>query len=145
MTQAPVLHSHTIRLSYADTDPAGIIYYAAWFPKMETLQSDFMYRQGMRQDTLKETFGWWMATRATECEYLVAAKLYDEIRIEFRVGKIGNSSFKFEHEMWRVTDNVIVARASVSIVVVSPDQSAMRMPDDLRELLERWATDGAPV
>ncbi|MCC9196808.1 hypothetical protein QNO08_08685 [Arthrobacter sp. zg-Y820] len=31
----PPLHQHTQRLSYADTDPAGILYYAAWFPRME--------------------------------------------------------------------------------------------------------------
>ena len=138
----PVLLSRTVMLGYADTDPAGILYYAAWFPKMENLQSEFLFRQGMRQDTLKETQGWWTVTRATECEYLVAARLYDEIRIELRIGEIRTSSFSFAFEMRRTSDEVLVARASLTLVAVSPDQSAVRMPDSLREQLEAWATTG---
>lgn len=139
MTVTPALHRHRVRLSYGDTDPAGILYYAAWFQKMEALQSEFLFLQGLRQDVLKNDFGWWTVTRATECEYLTAAELYDEINIELRLGKIGTSSFKFEYEMWRVSDNVKVARASLTVVAVSPEQSTVRLPTEFRALLEKWA------
>lgn len=134
-----VLHSHTVRLSYGDTDPAEILYYAAWFPKMEALQSEFLYLQGLRQDTLKERFGWWTVSRATECEYLAAARLFDVVRIDLRLGRIGTSSFRFEFEMRREEDDVLVARAANTVVTVSPDQSTVRIPPDLRALLEDWA------
>ncbi|MGV9193854.1 acyl-CoA thioesterase [Microbacterium sp. MC2] len=134
-----VIHSHTVRLSYGDTDPAGILYYAAWFPKMEALQSEFLFLQGMRQDTLVEQFGWWTVSRATECEYLAAARLFDQIRIDLRVGRIGASSFRFEFAMTRVDDNVLVARAANTVVTVSPDQRPIRIPDGLRARLEQWA------
>lgn len=134
----PPLHSNVFRLSYADTDPAGILYYAAWFPRMEAVQSEFMFLQGLRQDTLSERFGWWTVSRATECEYLAAARLFDEIRIELRLGRIGTSSFRFEHEMWRIDDGVLVARSSTTVVTVDPDQSVVRIPEGLRERLEAW-------
>lgn len=134
-----VLHSHTVRLSYGDTDPAEILYYAAWFPKMEALQSEFLYLQGLRQDTLKERFGWWTVSRATECEYLAAARLFDLVRIDLRLGRIGASSFRFEFEMHREEDDVLVARAANTVVTVSPDQSTVRIPADLRAILEGWA------
>lgn len=138
VTLSPVLHSHTSRLSYADTDPAGILYYAAWFPRMERLQSEFMYLQGLRQDTLKDTHGWWTVSRATQCEYLAAAVLFDEIRIDLRVGDIGRSSFKFHHEMVRISDNVTVARSWNHIVTVSPDQKAISIPEGFRAHLDAW-------
>ncbi|WP_029144891.1 acyl-CoA thioesterase [Microbacterium luticocti] len=140
----PVLHSHTVRLSYADTDPAGILYYAAWFPKMEALQSEFLYLQGLRQDTLIERFGWWTVSRATECEYLAAARLFDMIRIELRLGRVGTSSFRFEFRMLRIDDDVLVARAANIVVTVSPDQRPVRIPAGLRERLDAWAVS-APV
>lgn len=143
MTQTPILHTHHVRLSYADTDPAGILYFASWFPKMERLQSEFLFLQGLRQDTLKEERGWWTVTRATECEYLAAAVLYDLIRIELSIGKIGTSSFVFEHKMWRESDDVLVARGSISVVSVSPEQTTVRLPSDLREIVEKWAREGA--
>ncbi|MCH6231646.1 acyl-CoA thioesterase [Microbacterium sp. CFH 31415] len=139
MTASPILHSHTVRLSYADTDPAGILYYAAWFPKMEALQSEFLFLQGLRQDTLKERFGWWTVSRATECEYLAAAQLFDVTRIDLRLGRIGASSFRFEFTMTRVDDDVVVARAANTVVTVSPEQSTVRIPADLRERLEAWS------
>ena len=143
MTDSPVLIEWRTRLTYADTDPAGILYYAAWFPRMERVQSEFFFQQGMRQDTLKDTRGWWMVTRATECEYLAAAVLYDEIRMELSIGRIGRTSFAFEHRMWRTSDNELVARGSVTIVAVSPEQHTIALPDDLRELVTRWATEGS--
>lgn len=146
MTVAPVegtahrvIHSHTVRLSYADTDPAGILYYAAWFPKMEALQTEFLFLQGLRQDTLVERFGWWTVSRATECEYLAAARLFDQIRIDLRVGRIGTSSFRFEFTMTRIDDDVAVARAANTVVTVSPDQHPVRIPEGLRAHLEHWA------
>lgn len=135
----PVLHSHTVRLSYADTDPAGILYYAAWFAKMESLQTEFLFLQGLRQDTLVERFGWWTVSRATECEYLAAARLFDEIRIDLRIGRIGTSSFQFAFEMIRLVDEVMVARATSTLVTVSPQQEPVRIPTDLRAHLSRWA------
>lgn len=141
---APILHEDQHRLSYADTDPAGILYYAAWFPKMEALQSEFLYLCGLRQDTLVERFGWWTVSRATRCDYLAAARLFDLIRIELRLGEIGTSSFRFDFEMWRVDDEVLVARASNTVVTVSPEQRPIRIPDGLREHLESWQRQ-APV
>lgn len=134
------LHAHTVRLSYGDTDPAGILYYAAWFPKMEALQSEFLFLQGLRQDTLTERFGWWTVSRATQCEYLAAARLFDVITIELRLGATGTSSFRFEFEMRREVDDVVVARAANTVVTVSPEQRAVRLPGELRSRLEEWAT-----
>lgn len=141
--ETPVLHAHTVRLGYADTDPAGILYYAAWFPMMERLTSEFFLLQGLRQDTLAERFGWWTVSRATECEYLAAARLHDQVRIELRIGRIGRSSFRFAFRMVRTDDDVLVARAATTIVTVTPDQNRTEIPADLRAQLTTWATVGA--
>lgn len=134
-----MLHSDTRRLSYNDTDPAGILYYASWFPKMEALLSDFMFRNGYRQDESLAVRGWTTVTRATECEYLVAARLFDEIRLELRVGSIGATSFQFQYRMVRTSDDAIVSRAKTTIVIVDGQQRAIRIPGDFRRQLEEWA------
>lgn len=135
----PPLHQHTRRLSYADTDPAGILYYATWFPRMEALQTEWLFLNDLRQDTLLERFGWWTVSRATRCDYLEAAKLFDEITIELRIGEIGASSARLDFEMWRYSDNTLVATASNWLVTVSPEQRPIRIPDVLRERLVEWA------
>ena len=140
------LHSHTVRLTYADTDPAGILYYAAWFPMMERLQSEWFYLQGLRQDTLEEQFGFRTITRAVNAEYLLPVGLFDEIRIEFRIGELGGASFAGNFRMLRCSDNALVGRATLSVVTVSAEGSAIRVPDTLRERLAAWSAyqRGAP-
>ncbi|WP_182524324.1 acyl-CoA thioesterase [Nocardioides dongkuii] len=135
----PALHSLTFRLSYADTDPAGILYYGAWFPWMERMQSEWFYLNGLRQDQLLERHGFWSVTCHTECDYLVPVGLFDEIRIELRLGRVGGGSFDMVHQMVRTEDEVVVARALITLVTVSSDGSATPIPDVLREHLDRWA------
>lgn len=136
--RSPVLHSRTIRLGYGDTDPSGLLYFATWFPKIENLQTEFFYREGLRQDTLRERFGWATVTRATQCEYLIAVGLFEEIRIDLRLGAVGTSSFTLETEMRRVSDEALVARASITLVIISADITAMRIPNELRTRLDAW-------
>ncbi|GAA4487863.1 thioesterase family protein [Microbacterium panaciterrae] len=134
-----MLHSDTRRLSYNDTDPAGILYYASWFPKMEALWSDFLYRSGFRQDHSLAARGWTTVTRATECEYLVAARLFDEIRLELGIGRIGVTSFQIDYRMVRLSDDAVVSRAKTTIVLVDGEQRAIRIPGDFRDRLQEWA------
>jgi acyl-CoA thioester hydrolase len=125
VTGAPVLHSTTWRLGYADTDPAGILYYAAWFPLMERTQSEWFFDNGMRQDTLADRHGYWMVTRHTECDYLVAVGLYDR-------------SFSFGFGMTRLTDDRPVARAAITLVTVDAAGDSVPIPPPLRDVLEHW-------
>jgi len=133
--QAPLATS-AFRLGYADTDPAGILYYAAWFPWMERLQTAWFADQGLRQDTLKERFGFWTVNARVECDYLVAVELLDEIRLELRLGEVRTSSFAMEHTMWRGEQQV--ARASMRLVTVTPEGRATRIPPVLGAHLEAW-------
>lgn len=139
MDDTPALHSVTLRLGYADTDPAGILYYGAWFPWMERMQSEWFWLNGLRQDHLSEQHGFWSVTCHTECDYIVAVGLFDEIRIELRVGRIGNGSFDMHHRMIRTSDDVVVAKALITIATVTPDGGSVRIPEMLRRHLEAWA------
>jgi len=40
---ARVLSVTRMRLSYADTDPAGLVYYATWFGWMERVSTEWMF------------------------------------------------------------------------------------------------------
>lgn len=139
---SPVLHTSRFRLGYADTDPAGILYYAAWLPWMERTQSEWLFLNGWRQDTLLERFGFWTVTRKAECEYLLPVGLYDEIELSLHIGDIGTTSFRFEHRMVRLSDGAEVARASVLNVVVGADTRPLNIPAVLRDQLTSWREHG---
>lgn len=130
------VHGHDVRLSYADTDPAGILYFAVWFPWMERIQSEWLYLQGLRQDMLQERFGFTTVTRHADCEYLSPVGLFDEIRISMSVSRIGRTSFTSSFRMRRIQTTVVVATGSLTVVCLDAHGQPVPVPDPLRALLD---------
>ncbi len=144
MISIPPLHTTRFRLGYADTDPAGILYYATWFPWIERLQSEWFFLNGWRQDELLDRHGFGTVTRRTTCDYLIAVGLFDEISIEMRLDRVGERSFTFVHDLLRVgmdEPDQLVARATITLVTVGRDGAAIPIPDPLRDQLRSWASD----
>lgn len=138
-SSAPPVSVREIRLAYADCDPAGIIYYASWFVAMERQLTEWFDAQGVRFDRLREQLGGAPVTRATWCDYLAPAYVYDLVRVEMRVNRIGRSSYELGFAMIRAKDEVTVARAAIACVFVGADARPAPLPEPFRRVLERPA------
>jgi acyl-CoA thioester hydrolase len=130
----PVVHRHSVRLSYGDCDPAGIIYYAAWLPMMERVLSEWFVESGHRLDTMAESLGATPVTRAISCDYLAAAGVHDLVDVAMHVEHVGHSSYRLGFEITRTDDDEVVARAAISCVTVREGRP-VGLPPALRGLL----------
>jgi acyl-CoA thioester hydrolase len=133
---ARVLSVTRMRLSYADTDPAGLVYYATWFGWMERVSTEWMFAQGFRYDRMAAEHGVAQVTRSTQCEYLRPTAVYDEIDIELRVPRVGVSSYDFGFMMVRCGEGDLVARSTLSLVTVDVRGCPIPLPQTLRATLE---------
>jgi len=122
------------RLTYADCDPAGIVYYAAWFVAMERVLTEWFLRVGFRFDRMADELGGAVVTRSTWCEYLAPARVYDEIAVRMTVAKVGTTSYTLSFEMVRAGDAVVVARSGLVGVFVAGGRAAP-LPPALRDAL----------
>lgn len=129
------LHTVGLRLSYADCDPAGIVYYATWFPWMEKAHTEYWLLRGLRFDELLSTYGAVPVTRHTECEYLAMARLFDEIRCEMRLAYVGRTSYRMAFTFLREAE--VVARSSLTLVCVDAAGRPVPLPDVLNNVLTR--------
>ena len=134
---APEVHHLDLRLSYADCDPAQILYFAAWFPWMERVQTEWLYLNDLRQDTLEDRFGFGTVTRHAECQYLAPARLFEKIRISLRVGHVGRTSFRWDTRMTRLDDGIVVATGTTTLVTTDAGGRPIPVPSPLRELVEK--------
>ena len=130
-----IVASRRIRLTYADTDAAGILYYAAWFPWMERISVEWTYGHGFRLDRMMTEHGASPVTRTTTCEYTASATIYDEVDVDMRVDHVGRRSYTYGFTMTRVPDGVVVARSSMTLVCVGPDGTPTTIPAALRSVL----------
>jgi acyl-CoA thioester hydrolase len=130
----PLLRRRIV-IAYADTDAAGIIYFAAWFPWMERLHTEWLAGHGVRFTELAGRCGASVVTRATSCEYLAVVRPYDEVEIAMSVGHLGRRSYRMDYLMTRTGDLAQVARASLTLVGVGADGAAAPLPGLIANLL----------
>lgn len=128
-----VFGSVQVRLAYADCDPAGIVYFASWFPWMERILSGWAYEHGLRPDELQQNHGFSVLIRQTECEYLHRAKLFDQIRVDMDSATIGATSIRWGFTMTRIGDLTIVGRGHIVWVTVDRTGTPLEIPNVLRE------------
>jgi acyl-CoA thioester hydrolase len=136
MGEGKIAATRRIRLTYADTDAAAILYFAAWFPFMERISVEWAYRKGFRYDRILGEHGAAPVARATSCEYLAKTQVYDEIDIDMRVAHVGARSYRLAFTMTRVPDRVTVARSLLTLVCIDEAGQSTAIPAALRKVLE---------
>lgn len=129
--------STQIRLTYADCDPAGIVYFASWFPWMERLLSGWLYDRGLRSDRLMENYGFATITRQAECEYLHPADLFDEIRMNMDLAVIGRTSVQWGFTMIRTSDGIEVGRGRITWVMIDGEGKPVPVPEQIQAAVVR--------
>lgn len=133
----PVLQSIKLRLSYADCDPAGIVYYAAYYPWFERVYNEWTVVNDIRPDRMRDLWGATHITRASDCEYLIPGRLFDQFTCEMRLGHLGNTSFSMRFEMINCADGKTYAIGRMVFVFVDDDfpPRPVAVPDGFKEEL----------
>jgi acyl-CoA thioester hydrolase len=127
--------SRRVLLTYADTDAAGILYYAAWFPWMERIGVEWLLDNGLRYDTMLAEHGATAVTRATTCDYLSQVTVLDRVRVDMAIGHVGRRSYTYAFTMTRELDEVVVARSTMTLVVIDAEGKPVSIPPALLNLL----------
>ncbi|HVX19775.1 MAG TPA: acyl-CoA thioesterase [Acidimicrobiales bacterium] len=136
----PELHALDFRLSWGECDPAGIVYFAAWLPWMERVQTEWLYLAGERPDTMAARRGITMVVRAVTCEYLVPAKVFDPLRCALTGGQVGRTSVVQAFTITNRDTGAVHARSTMTVVFLDRDGRPTGPPDTMRSL---WTTTGA--
>ena len=86
------------RVQFAETDMAGVLYFANYFRLMEEVENAFWQSSGLSGYMLHRdpAVGW--PRVAVSCEYLAPARFEDELDVRLRVTHLGTSSVAYEVE-----------------------------------------------
>ncbi len=135
-----VLHSMDLRLSYADCDPAGIVYYAAYYPWFERVFNEWTYLNGFPPTKMREMWGAAHVSRASGCEYLIPGRLFDPMTCSMRLRHVGTTSFSMTFDMVHREDGKTYASGMMTFVFVDEQfpPRPVAVPEGLKkELRER--------
>ncbi len=124
------------RLSYADCDPAQIVYYAAYFPWFERTSTEWWIAQGHRIDELPRRVGVALVARSAGCEYLAPTRVLDRLVCRMHFSRVGRTSATFAFDVDRLDDGVRVAEGFNTLVTIDVRSGgAVAIPAELRALM----------
>ena len=126
-------HTFTTRVYYEDTDLAGIVYYANYLRFIERARTEWVRSMGIDQTRLRTEEGVVFAVRRVEADYLRPARFGDDLTVTTRLREIGGARIVVEQEVLRGAERLF--QATVTLVCLSDDGHAARVPPDVRARL----------
>lgn len=144
-TNAPFfLHRLPVRVYYEDTDAAGIVYYANYLRFIERGRTEFLRHLGYNQEGIVRETGLAFAVRSVSAEYLLPARLDDELIITTRIESLGRAQVIFAQQVLR--GDTLLLDAVVRIVCLDTRKGkAAPMPRDIHHAFQSLLADSAKV
>jgi YbgC/YbaW family acyl-CoA thioester hydrolase len=113
------------------------VYFGNYFEFCDEAYSAYMRAMGTPWQELVKS-GVDMFYASATCDYLGSARFEDEIHIEARVGRIGNTSITINFVI-RNDGSEVLAKATLTSVCVNPKtREKARVPEVLREAVARF-------
>lgn len=127
-------HKLPIRVYIEDTDAGGIVYYVNYLKYFERARTELIRSMGVDKTAVMEDGSVFVVTSAS-IDYLLPAKLDDEIVARATVIDAGGASIVFEQDVLRGSE--ILARGKVTAALTDGQTGRpKRMPLVLRSALK---------
>jgi len=130
-------HVLPVRIYFEDTDFSGVVYHGSYIRFMERGRSDFVRLIGIGHTDLGEGVHGEplvFAVRRIDITFLKPARIDDLVEVVTSVKEMGGARLELRQEIRRGADRL--TEADVTIVLVSREGKARRIPDTVRGVLE---------
>lgn len=129
-----------IRVYIEDTDAGGIVYYVNYLKYFERARTELIRSMGVDKTAVMEDGSVFVVTSAS-IDYLMPARLDDEIVARAKVIGAGGASIVFEQDVLR--GDAVLARGKVTAALTDGKTGRpKRMPMNLRTALKEGVTPG---
>ena len=136
----PATFVHHRRVEFSETDAAGIVHFAAFFPMMEAAEHAFLRSIGIQVMPPRDAKPrmTWPRVSAT-CDYHAAARFEDVLDIAVTVDHVGRSSVRYRFDIVRDADSVAIATGQIVTVCCELGDDGLAkivIPETVRTRLE---------
>lgn len=128
-------HETKIRVRYAETDKMGIVHhsnYPIWF---EIGRSEYCRARGFSYREMEEKDNALLVVAELYCRYKASAFYEDDIIIRTKIGEIKSRSIRFIYQIFRESDNTIIAEGETLHVVTDSEKKVRTLPEVYKNLL----------
>ncbi|MBI5416925.1 acyl-CoA thioesterase [Candidatus Poribacteria bacterium] len=120
-----------IRVTYAETDQMGIVYYANYFIWFERGRNEYFRDMGLPYTELEKEKIFIPVVEAN-CTYKSSVKYDDLVELETWIKELKNASIIFEYEIKRGPN--LIAKGHTIHAFINKEGKPIRVPEKLRSL-----------
>lgn len=124
-----------IRVRYAETDKMGIVHHANYFVWFEIGRSEFCRAKGFSYRDMEDRDNALMVVAEVYCRYKSPAYYEDHLTIRTRVEEIRSRTLRFVYEIFRVSDDTLIAEGETLHVVTDNNKKVRSLPENYKKLL----------
>ena len=124
-----------IRVRYAETDKMGIVHHANYLIWFELGRSDFCRSRGFSYLEMEEKDNALMVVGESYCRYKSPAFYEDVLIIRTKVEQIRSRSLRFIYEIYRPSDETLLAEGETLHLVTDENKKVRSMPLSYKEKL----------
>ena len=126
-------YKHTVKL--ADTDAAGVMFFANQFRIIHNAYETFMHLNGFSINRMLNQEKFRLPLVHAEADYRLPIHVSDELIIQVRVSKITASSFTLNYAIYK--HDILCGTASTSHVSIDADTgNKIELPEAIFRILE---------
>lgn len=102
-----------VRVYWEDTDAGGVVYHASYLRFLERARTEWLRDQGVEQQRVRDEHGVVFVVRDMALEFLLPARLDDELDVTVETGERRSASMLFSQRIVRRADGVALVAARV--------------------------------
>ena len=125
-----------LRVYYSDTDHGHVVYYSNYLKWFEIGRTEILRQVGYDYSDFEKQ-NLIAPVVEVKCNYKQPARYNDIIIIKTTIDNIGNSSIKFNYDIIRKNDKVVLANGyTINVFVNMKTQESTPIPEELRKVLQ---------
>lgn len=128
-------HETEIRVRYAETDKMGIVHHSNYLIWFEAGRSDLCRARGFSYKEMEERDDALMVVAESYVRFKSPAYYEDLLLVRTRVAEMRSRSIRFIYEIFRPSDEMLVAEGETLHLVTDAEKKVKLIPESYKEML----------
>ncbi len=121
------IHEITLRVRYEETDTMQVVYYAKYLVWFEVGRIDLLRSIGLVYSDW-ERMGLRFPVKEAKATYHAPARFDDEILVKTWISDVGNTSLKFENEVYKLPEKQLLCSGYTVHVLIDKSGKPTKIP-----------------
>ena len=126
-----------VRVRYAETDQAGVVYHANYLVWFEVGRVEFCRDHGFNYRDMERDADAYLPVTEVRVRYRIPAKYDDVILIRTRATEIRSRAITFAYQVHREADDTLLAEGETQHIVMNQEGRARSFPPEYAAKLAR--------